>query len=214
MFVTFEGIEGAGKTTHIQHAAQLVQAAGRRCVVTREPGGTAIGRKIRGILLDPDTAALEPCAELLLYMADRVQHVKRLIQPQLARGAVVLCDRYVDATVAYQGYARGLDMGLIQQLHALLLHNLKPQGTLLLDLDPAIGLARAWRQIDAGTRASLETRFEKEQLAFHAQVRAGYLALAEAEPQRFRVIDADRPEDQVRDDITYHLEQMLSACKA
>jgi len=190
MFITLEGIEGSGKTTQIQTIAQWMAAAGRDCLTTREPGGTAIGGQIRSVLLHPDNSELAPTAELLLYVADRVQHLETVVRPALAAGKVVVCDRYFDATLVYQGYARGLNRDIIRQLHQLACKGLKPDLTLLLDLDPEAGLARAWRRIDSNAAHAMESRFEKEKLLFHQRVRAGYLDLARREPRRFAVIDA------------------------
>ena len=201
MFITFEGIEGSGKTTQVKHVADFLRKKGHDCVITREPGGTPIGEKIRAILLDPASKGLSPLTELLLYTADRVQHVKELLGPSLAAGKTVLCDRYFDATLVYQGYARGLDIELIEQLHRLLLAGLRPDITFLLDLPPETGLARAWTQINNGNRTGRESRFEKEALSFHEKVRAGYLTLARKEPERFRIIDASRDVDDVKKDI-------------
>lgn len=201
MFITLEGIEGSGKTTQVGHILKFLQTTGHDCVITREPGGTRIGKKIRAILLDPESKDMNPLAELLLYTADRAQHIKELVNPLLAAGKTVLCDRYFDATLAYQGFARGLDIGLINQIHKLILKNLKPDITILLDLPPEKGLSRAWKQIENGARAGIETRFEKETLSFHAKVRSGYLELARLEPERFRVIDASKDESQVRKEI-------------
>ena len=201
MFITLEGIEGSGKTTQVKHVVAYLKTKGYDCIVTREPGATKIGKKIRSILLDPASQDLHPLAELLLYIADRVQHVKELIRPALSAGKAVICDRFFDATVVYQGYARGLDIGLINRMHHLILEGLKPDITILLDLAPEIGLSRAWQQIENGKRAGRETRFEEEALSFHQKVRAGYLELASLEPDRFRIIDASQDEDQVRKDI-------------
>ncbi len=200
MFVTFEGIEGAGKTTQIRHLFAYLQTRGLDGLVTREPGGTAIGRDIRAILLDPGNMDMDFRAELLLYMADRVQHVNKVVKPALSKGRIVLCDRYDDATLAYQGFARGLDVGFIRALYQLVLGDFKPDLTFLLDLPPETGLSRAWKEIETGSRPGSETRFEKEKIAFHKKVRAGYLALARSEPERFKVIDASRDEEQVRHD--------------
>jgi len=201
MFITFEGIEGSGKTTQVKHVADFLRKKGHDCVITREPGGTPIGEKIRAILLDPASKGMNPLTELLLYTADRVQHVKELLGPSLAAGQTVLCDRYFDATLVYQGYARGLDIELIEQLHKLLLAGLRPDITFLLDLPPETGLSRAWAQINNGNRTGRESRFEKEALSFHEKVRAGYLALARKEPERFRIIDASRDVDEVQQEI-------------
>lgn len=201
MFISFEGIEGSGKTTHAKHTVTFLQDKGHDCVITREPGGTRIGEKIRAILLDPLSKDMDPLTELLLYTADRAQHIKEFILPLLSDGKMVLCDRYYDATMAYQGFARGLDIDLIEKMHKLLLEDLKPDITLLLDLPPEIGLDRAWKQINNGNRISEETRFEEERLSFHKKVRSGYLELASLEPERFHVIDASKKEDEVREDI-------------
>jgi dTMP kinase len=198
MFITLEGIEGSGKTTQINNISRFLENKGHDCVITREPGGTKIGKKIRSILLDPENKGLEPMAELLLYFSDRVQHVKKLINPALSKGKTVICDRYFDATLVYQGYARGLDMKLITRLHEMTLKGLKPDITFLLDLSPEIGLSRAWEQIGNGSRSGDESRFEKEALSFHKKIRAGYLELARLEPQRFRVIDASQGKNKVQ----------------
>ena len=201
MFITLEGIEGCGKTTQINHLSTFFENRGQPCVVTREPGGTAIGKEIRSILLNPSNKDMVPRAELLLYMADRAQHIAALVKPRLAENSVVLCDRYFDATVVYQGFARGLDTRFIYELHRLVLEDFKPDITILLDLSPRIGLARAWKQLDNGTRSGTESRFEEETLGFHEKVRAGYLELARLEPERFRTIDASGDENQVQKDI-------------
>ena len=197
MFITLEGIEGSGKTTQIRRLAEFLEDKGVDCVTTRQPGGTLIGENIRSILLDPANSALEPLAELLLYMADRAQHINELIRPALKKGKTVVCDRYFDATLVYQGFARGLSIELIRQLHQLLFDDLKPDVTLLLDLPPQVGLERAWRQLNNGQRSGHESRFEAEAVAFHEKVRAGYLELARIEPERFRIIDAVQPQNQV-----------------
>ena len=209
MFITLEGIEGCGKTTQINLLSAFFENRGRSCEVTREPGGTAIGSDIRSILLDPANKDLVPKAELLLYMADRAQHISALVKPALANNKVVLCDRYFDATVVYQGYARGLGTGFICELHRLLLEDFKPDITLLLDLSPRIGLARAWKELNKGTRSGTESRFEEEALDFHEKVRSGYLELARLEPDRFRIIDAAKEQSQVQADIREVLEQYL-----
>jgi len=211
MFISLEGIEGSGKTTNLSHAVGFLQDKGHDCVITREPGGTRIGEKIRAILLDPSSKEMDPLTELLLYTADRSQHIKELISPLLSAGKTVVCDRYYDATVVYQGYARGLDTELILRLHRLLFENLKPDITLLLDLPPEIGLSRAWKQIDQGDRDRVETRFEEETLSFHKKVRSGYLEMARLEPERYRIIDASQEPDQVRKEITRTLSEEIDA---
>lgn len=201
MFITLEGTEGSGKTTQIKAIARWLKAAGFECLTTREPGGTPIGGQIRSVLLHPDNAELAPTAELLLYVADRVQHLETVIRPALAAGQVVVCDRYFDATLVYQGYARGLDRDMIRRLHQLACSGLTPDLTLLLDVDPETGLARAWQRIHSDCAHEKESRFEKERLVFHQRVRAGYLDLAQLEPQRFCVIDAAVDEQAVRAQI-------------
>jgi dTMP kinase len=190
MFITLEGIEGSGKTSQVQSIEGWLSAAGHDCLTTREPGGTPIGGQIRSVLLNPENGNLAPTAELLLYMADRAQHLETVVRPALAMGKVVICDRFFDATLVYQGYARGLDTALIRQLHQLACGGMTPHLTLLLDLAPEAGLARAWRRIDADSAHAKESRFETEALAFHQRVRDGYLHLARREPQRFAIIDA------------------------
>jgi dTMP kinase len=190
MFITLEGIEGSGKTTQLPQLRDFLSARGIDCVLTREPGGTPAGGKIRSILLDPESRGLSARAELLLYVADRADHIERVISPALASGKTVLCDRYADATVAYQGYARGLGAELVEAVQRLVLDGLKPDLTLLFDLPPEISLRRAVGALDRGDRCAAESRFEKEDLAFHRRVRYGYLELAGREPERFRVIDA------------------------
>jgi dTMP kinase len=208
-FITFEGGEGAGKTTQIVHLAGYLAEKGIKSIRTREPGGTAVGKRIRAVLLDPDHAGMAPETELLLYLADRAEHVRSVIRPALAAGTSVLCDRFFDATIVYQGAARGLSAEWVVRLHDRVLDGLMPDLTLLLDLPVEDGLARARRQLDQGGRASGESRFEAESLAFHQRVRTGYLALARQSPQRFRVIDAGRDEERVRRDIRNAVEEFL-----
>ncbi|GBC59331.1 thymidylate kinase [Desulfonema ishimotonii] len=213
MFITFEGIEGSGKTTQIRRVSEFLRGAGHSLISTREPGSTDIGAKIRAILLDPANKSLDHRAELLLYMADRAHHIGTVVRPALSDGQLVLCDRYFDATLAYQGYARGLDIGLLRDLHRLVLDDFMPHLTLLLDLPAETGLSRAWKQIASGAREDAETRFEKEKLAFHERVRAGYLDLARQAPERFRIIDALQKEDQVRAEIVQIISERLKRCQ-
>ena len=207
LFITLEGIEGAGKTSRLKGIVSFLNERGIECATTREPGGTEIGAQIRQVLLNPENSDLDANAELLLYVADRVQHIKTVIEPELKAGRTVLCDRFFDATMVYQGYARGLDKTLIGDLHRLVCDNLKPSLTLLFDLEPKVGLARAWQDINNGGRTDQETRFEKEKLAFHEKVRQGYLDLARKEPERFRVIDAGEAPHRV----TAQIESALAA---
>lgn len=191
MFITLEGIEGSGKSTQIAAITRWLKDAGYDCLTSREPGGTAIGGQIRSVLLHPSNDDMAPGTELLLYVADRVQHLETVVRPALAAGKTVVCDRYFDATMVYQGYARGLDKKTILRLHQLACGGLTPDLTLLLDLAPEEGLNRAWRRIASDDAHAAESRFEKEKLAFHRRVREGYLDLARKEAKRFAIIDAD-----------------------
>jgi dTMP kinase len=201
MFITFEGIEGSGKSTQARQFADYLNESGHPCLLTREPGGDPIGLRIRSVLLDPKSRDMDPIAELLLYLSDRVQHIQRVILPELQRGRIVISDRYSDATMAYQGYARGLDRSLLRDLHERLCGNLQPDITFLLDLPVETGLSRAWKELDKGTRDISESRFEAETLDFHQRVRSGYRDLARIYPDRFCVIDALPDEEQVQKSI-------------
>lgn len=183
-FITFEGGEGAGKSTQIGRLAAKLRDRGLDVVVTREPGGCPMAEEIRRWVVQGEPGAITEKTELLLMLAARVEHLHQVILPALQRGAWVLCDRFVDSTWAYQGYGRGMDLTRLQQWHAWSAEGLLPDRTLLLDLPPAVGLARA------SGDAHPENRFEQEQLAFHERVCAGFLALAQAFPDRFRVVDA------------------------
>ena len=187
-FITFEGIEGCGKTTQLRLLKERLQAVGEQVTATREPGGCPIADQMRAILLDAGNSAITPLSELLLYAAARAQHVQEVIAPALARGEIVLCDRFTDATVAYQGHGRGLDLGIISELNRLATGGVEPELTLLIDCPVEIGLGRALARIEAGSGAR-EERFELESVRFHERVRQGYLGLASAFPGRFVVID-------------------------
>jgi len=201
-FITLEGGEGSGKTTNRQFIEDWLKARGITCVVTREPGGTPYAEKIRALLLDHQDEKVDPLAELLLIFAARAQHLASLIRPTLAAGTWVLCDRFTDATYAYQGGGRQLDMALVATLEQLVQGSLQPDLTLVLDIDPAVGMARASR------RGSLD-RFEVEQTAFFERVRATYLARAAANPARYRVVEADAALDCVQAHIATALETLL-----
>lgn len=190
LFVAFEGGEGAGKSSQIRLLAERLAAAGREVVVTREPGEGEIGAAIRAILLSRETVGLTARAEALLYAADRAQHVAAFVRPALARGAVVLCDRYLDSSIAYQGEGRALDPGEVERISRWAVQDLLPDLTVLLDVDPRDGLARA-----GGPGAA--DRIEAEPLDFHERVRARFLALAAREPARYAVLDASQPRDAV-----------------
>lgn len=187
-FITFEGIEGSGKTTQIQLLSVRLDQAGIEHVLTREPGGTEIGNRIRALLLDPAHKDLTPLTELLLYQAARAQHLARVIVPALSEGKLVLCDRYKDATRAYQGEGRHLPADLVEPLNRLDLLALEPDLTLLFDVEPDLALARARKR--EGAAAVDQGRFEQEGMEFHRRVREAYLKLAAAHPQRIRVLEA------------------------
>ncbi|HEV8335476.1 MAG TPA: dTMP kinase [Candidatus Polarisedimenticolia bacterium] len=195
-FITFEGIEGSGKTTQIQLLSERLDQRQIEHVLTREPGGTEIGNQIRSILLNPVNRDLTALSELLLYQAARAQHLARIIFPALAEGKLVLCDRYKDATRAYQGRGRELPSELLEQLNGLDILALEPDLTLLFDLDPAVAVARA--RIREQDRLPEEARFEQEGLEFHKRVREGYLDLASTYPQRIRIVEASGRRDEVQ----------------
>jgi dTMP kinase len=199
-FITLEGIEGSGKSTQISLLANHLKSLGIPVVLTREPGGTLIGEQVRKILLDPENTALDPKAELLLYAASRAQHLNEVILPHLGSPAVVLCDRFADATLAYQGYGRNLDIDLIRTLDRIVCEGLRPDITVLLDIDAATGVARARGRNDS-CGLETEARFENEAIAFHERVRQGYLSLARQEPARIKVVDASRSMDDIQIEI-------------
>ena len=196
MFITFEGIEGCGKSTQIALLAATLQQAGRRVLLTREPGGCPIANQIRSVLLDAANSALVPMAELMLYAASRAQHLAEVINPALVDGAIVLCDRFSDATRAYQSFGRGLDRQTIETLNDLTCNGISPDLTVLLDCTVEVGLGRARQRIET-TSGPREERFELESLTFHQRVRDGYLQLATEEPNRFVIVDAAGQPDQV-----------------
>lgn len=211
MFITFEGMEGSGKSTALNRVQQALLDAGHGVLLTREPGGSRLGRTLRSILLDLSNDDIVPEAELFLYLADRAQHVGQVIRPALAEGVVVLSDRYADSTVVYQGYGRGLDPERLRELNDMAVGGLWPDLTLVFDLPPEEGLRRAMtRNLREGTSVS-EGRFEAEHLAFHARVREGYLTWAALHPARFRVVDATRTPDEVFEDVMRAVRPALSA---
>jgi dTMP kinase len=194
MFITLEGPEGGGKTTQAQILVAWLRAQGKNVLAVREPGGTGISDAIRHILLDFGSANMDARAELLLFCASRAQLVSEKIKPHLAQGGIVVCDRFSDSTLAYQGYGRGLDLQTLRQLLIFATYGLKPDLTVLLDMDVNAGLQRKagneeWNRLDAET------------IDFHRRVRSGYLALADAEPERYQIILAGLPLEQVADQI-------------
>lgn len=198
--ITLEGIEGAGKSAQIPGIVSFLRAQGIEVVVTREPGGTPLAERLRALLLDPAQREMGQISELLLLFAARADHLERLIRPALSRGQWVVCDRFTDATYAYQGGGRGIDQAKIAQLETLVQGDLRPDLVLILDVPPEVGLARAHKRRDGEA-----DRFEMETLAFFAAARAVYLQRAEAHPERYCVIDATAPFAQVAEEIASRL---------
>lgn len=196
--ISFEGIEGSGKSTQIKLLAQYLRDRGHNVIETAEPGGTSIGIKIRALLLEPQNN-MDSLTELLLYYSSRVQHVREVIYPAILSDSIVLTDRFSDSTVAYQGYARGIDFAIINTLDDIVTPDLKPFRTFLLDLDVEEGLRR-------NRNARKEDRFELETVEFHNRVRKGFLQIARDEPERVRVIDASRTAEEIHRDIIKMLE--------
>lgn len=207
VFITLEGVEGSGKTTQAALLGNALRTDGRRVTITHEPGGTRAGETIRAIFLDP-AVSLDVSAELLLVLADRAQHVREKLRPALARGEIVISDRYSDSTTAYQGYGRGFDLKLLGELNRLASDSTSPDLTIVLDLPVETGLERT-RARAKGTRRGSD-RFEGERAEFHRKVRAGFLAIAAAEPARIIVIDADRAVADVSGDIRRAVDELLS----
>lgn len=204
-FITFEGGEGAGKSTQIALLRERLEGTGREVLATREPGGTPGAEEIRRLLVTGEPERWDAWSEALLIAAARRDHVERVIRPALASGIWVLCDRFLDSTLAYQGAVAGLGTDAIEALHSLVLGRLRPDLTLILDIDPAIGLTRA------GKRAEGEGRFEARGLEWHRRLREAFLAIAKAEPGRCKVIDASREQDAVGADIVQAVEDAFGA---
>lgn len=197
LFITLEGGEGTGKTTQLRLLAERIQAAGRAVVTTREPGGTPEAEAIRALLVNGDVARWTSKSEALLNYAAREQHLVQVIRPALASGRIVLCDRFMDSTRAYQGTAGGCDMGFLDALERAVVGTARPDLTLVFDLDPAVGLARARTRGDA----SAEDRYERKGLAFHHKLRDGFLAIQRREPQRCKLVNASQTIDAVAEQV-------------
>lgn len=212
MFITLEGIEGSGKTTQMKSLVGFLKAQGRDVLVLREPGGTPLGDVVRDILLNTgdvsDGMSIE--TELLLYEASRAELVSKVIRPALSEGRFVVCDRFMDSTVAYQHFGRGLGRDVVENLNDFAAGGLIPDITLVFDLPVKEGLGRAFKRIEAaGSDVNSEDRFEREALSFHERVRAGYLEVAKEEPERVRVIDADRPPEEIEEDLLRIMNELL-----
>ncbi|MBN2282536.1 MAG: dTMP kinase [Deltaproteobacteria bacterium] len=208
VFIAFEGIEGCGKTTQVGKAADYLTKRGIPFLCTVEPGGTGVGEELRNILLNKVSLRIHQMTELFLFAADRIQHVEEVILPALRSGTVVLCDRFADATVAYQGYGRELDIDVVRAVNRWASGSATPDMTILIDLPVEVGLERAKNR-----SVRLETpddRFERERVEFHRRVRAGYLRLAGEEPDRFRLIDGTRGIDAIHEEIRGHIARLLA----
>lgn len=202
-FVTFEGGEGTGKSTQIQLLSARLARLNKEIVVTREPGGTPQAENIRNLLVSGDVGRWSATAEALLNYAARDSHLQSVIRPALARGAMVLCDRFMDSTRAYQGHAGGCDMSLIDALETGIVGATRPDLTLIFDLDPQIGLTRARERADG------EDRYERKGLEFHSLLRAGFLEIARKHPKRCRIIEADAPIEHVSETVWQHVSKAL-----
>jgi dTMP kinase len=205
--VTFEGPEGSGKSTQLRLLAERLKESGRELLETAEPGGTPIGIQIRRVLLDAANRELRPTTELLLMYAARAQNVEQWILPALAEGRVVLCDRFTDSTLVYQGVARGMGAELVYEVDRIACRGLVPDLTLVIDIDTETGLARAHRR--SVRTQDVETRMEEQDLSFHRKVREAYRQLASEEPQRVRLIDGSRSETAVAADVWAAAEPLL-----
>jgi len=209
-FITFEGGDGAGKSTQIEAAENYLREHNRACVTTREPGGTELGKLIRRVLLEVGDDEIAPSTELFLYLADRAQHVHQIIFPAIRAGKIVLCDRFTDSTLAYQGYGRGIDLDWLRRLNDMASERLRPDITFLFDCPAAVGLARtAHRRAQTAVDRRPEDRFEREEIDFHEKVRNGFLELARAEPERFRIVDATRSVTEVTAQIREMIDREL-----
>jgi dTMP kinase len=208
-FVTFEGIEGSGKTTQINLFANFLEKNNYDYLITREPGGTFIGDQIRAILLNPKNIKMDPITEIFLYTASRVQHLAELIKPALAAGKIVVCDRFIDSTLAYQGYGRGISINFIEELNRLILDGVEPDLTFLLDIPPEIGVPRA-RMVKNDSCSLNGDRIERENMDFHQRVRMGYLRIAAENPERIKIINGNRPADEINKLISAHFEEVYA----
>lgn len=202
-FITLEGGEGTGKTTQINRLSRFLTEQGRKVITTREPGGTPEGDKLRDLVVQRDGGSWTPLSELLLISAARDMHVQKLIKPSLEEGKIIISDRFYDSTRAYQGYAHGLDLGTIETVIGMVAKDCVPDLTLILDIDPQVGLSRSNRRLSKEVDASAksEDKFEGLDLSFHEKLRNGFLAIAKQEPERCVVIDAAQDIDKVTQDI-------------
>lgn len=208
LFITFEGIEGCGKSTQMGLLKDYLASRGVKTLAVREPGGTSIGERIRSLLLNSEGEGIDPMTELFLYEACRTELVRKVIVPALTSGTTVICDRFIDSTLAYQGYGRGLDPDAVRTLNRLATGGLTPDVTILLDCGVEVGLKRAFGRMEAG-KGPREDRFEKEDMAFHRRVREGYLKLAGTEA-RIRLVDASREIPSIHEELCDIIEKMTA----
>ena len=204
MFITFEGGEGSGKTTQIQLLKNYFEGQGRDVITTREPGGTIEAEKIRDLLVQRDGGDWTPTAEALLFFTARHMHVETLIKPALAEGRIVICDRFTDSTIAYQGYGHGFDLDVLKHIQQVAIGDFQPDKTFILDIDVKDGLLRAGKRMEGDDSAETEDRFERMDLSFHENLRQGYLAIAKDNPERCIIINAAQGVDDVARDIQNH----------
>ena len=207
--ITFEGIEGCGKSTQVAKVKTALISEQIPVTATEEPGGSGIGKTIRTVLLNKTSLAISAEAELFLFMADRAQHIQEVILPALGEDRIVLCDRFADATIAYQGFGRGLDITMIEVLNRYACGELKPDLTFLLDIPVEVGLGRAMDRISRKKDTEREDRFESEAMDFHRRVREGYLSLARREPSRFRIIDGLKPIEDIHAEIWAEIARLI-----
>jgi dTMP kinase len=213
-FITFEGIEGCGKTTQLDMLKRTLSHLSVLCLFTAEPGGTPLGLKIREILLNSSSLAISGPAELLLFSAVRFQHMQDVVIPALDAGKIVFCDRFTDATIAYQGYGRKIGLSFIEMINSFAALGRKPDLTILFDVPPEVSLKRAMARISRkSNRQSAEDRFEREDLAFHQAVRDGYLILAKKDPQRIRIVNANRAIEAIHREVLDILKPFLDRAR-
>lgn len=208
-FITFEGIEGSGKTTQIELLRKHLEQKGYQVVCTREPGGTKIGELIRGILLNTEVQAISPWTELLLYESCRAQLVNEIIKPAILDNKIVLCDRFTDSTIVYQAYGRGLNLEAIHSLNKWVIDGMLPNITFVIDCPPEIGLNRALSRISARKDNNKEDRFEKEDIEFHKRIQEGYIKLAKKAPDRIKIINGNRNIEVINKEICAILDNKL-----
>ncbi len=210
MFITFEGVEGSGKSTQIGFLKEYLIDKGFNVLLTRQPGGSVLGAKIRHLILDPEQEDKpSDLAELFLYIADRAHHVETIIKPALEKNTIVLCDRYTDSTIAYQGYARGGDIAKLSTLNSIATQDLKPDLTLIMDIDPSMGLVR----VKKNRNQEVFDRIEAEKIDFHLKVRNGFLQIAEKEPERVKIIDASKGLEEIKNEVITQVKPILNNLK-